>query len=195
MTLFELARPSAVFSLKVFFGYWASTYKVETICVTLGSRGCAVFNEGTLQHFAGFSVNRVDTVGSGDAFAAGSLHGNDLKWTTARTATFANTLGALVASRAGATPTWTAAQCWCLIAENRSMGAQSVADRSGLDSLAEFGPARRQRSLFTNDGSLIMIYQTSMRCGQCRSVQSIWIARVSLSSGQLSLNVIGNGSD
>lgn len=123
ITLFELARPSAVFSLKEFCGYWASTYKVETICVTLGSQGCAVFNEGTLQHFAGFKVNTVDTVGSGDAFAAGFLHGYDLKWTTDRTATFANALGALVASRAGATPTWTAAQCWRLIAENRSMEA------------------------------------------------------------------------
>ena len=78
----------------------------------------------------------VDTVGSGDAFAAGFLHGYDLKWTTARTATLANALGALVASRAGATPAWISAQCWHLIAENPSMEAQPVADPGGPDSLS-----------------------------------------------------------
>jgi hypothetical protein len=88
------------------------------------------------ERFEGFKVKVVDTVGSGDAFAAGFLHGYDLKWTTARTATLANALGALVASRAGATPAWISAQCWHLIAENPSMEAQPVADPGGPDSLS-----------------------------------------------------------
>lgn len=127
MTLFELTHPDAPFSLKEFCSYWASTFDVETICVTLGSRGCAVFHEGILQCFAGFKVNVVDTVGSGDAFAAGFLHGYELMWTMARTLTFANALGALVASRSGATPPWTASVCWRMIAETRTIEAQPVA--------------------------------------------------------------------
>lgn len=92
-TLFELTHPAVPFSLKEFCRYWVSTFGVETICVTLGSRGCAVFHEGTLHCSAGFKVKVVDTVGSGDAFAAGFLHGYEFKWTMARTVTFANALG------------------------------------------------------------------------------------------------------
>jgi fructokinase len=134
--LSQLTQPSAVFSLEQFCRHWTSTYGVTTICVTLGSEGCAVFTEGTLQRFEGFKVKVVDTVGSGDAFAAGFLHGYDLKWTTVWTATLANALGALVASRVGATPAWTSAECWHLIAENRSIEAQSVADLRGPDCLS-----------------------------------------------------------
>ena len=46
-------------------------------------------------------------MGSGDAFAAAFLHGYNLGWPVERAARFANALGALVASRAGATPNWT----------------------------------------------------------------------------------------
>jgi len=48
-----------------------------------------------------------DTVGAGDAFAAGLLHGLQQGWTAERTADFANRLGAVVASRPGAIPAWT----------------------------------------------------------------------------------------
>ena len=48
----------------------------------------------------------------------------------ARTLTFANALGALVASRSGATPPWTAAECWRLIDENRLVEAQSFPEPS-----------------------------------------------------------------
>jgi fructokinase len=130
MTLFELTHPVTLFSLKDFCSYWTSAFEVETMCVTLGSRGCAVFHKGTLHCSAGFEVKLVDTVGSGDAFAAGFLHGYELKWTMEQTLTFANALGALVASRSGATPPWTATECWHLIAKNRSIEAQSVAEQS-----------------------------------------------------------------
>lgn len=132
MTLFELTHPATPFPLKEFCAYWASTFEVETICVTLGGRGCEVFHERTLHCSPGFKVRVVDTVGSGDAFAAGFLHGYELKWTMARTATFANGPGALVATRSGATPPWTAEECWRLIAANGSIGADSVADPSAL---------------------------------------------------------------
>jgi fructokinase len=120
-TLFRLTQTSEEFSLERFCRYWSSTYSVETICVTLGSEGCAVFSEDTFQRFAGFTVIVVDTVGAGDAFAAAFLHGYELQWPRARTAAFANALGALVASRAGATPAWTVDECQQLIAEQRGL--------------------------------------------------------------------------
>ena len=106
-TLFQLTLPGEEFSPGKFCRHWSSTYGIETICVTLGSEGCAIFSEDALQYFAGFSVIVADTVGAGDAFAAAFLHGLGAQWPMAQTAAFANALGALVASRAGATPAWT----------------------------------------------------------------------------------------
>lgn len=99
------------FSLDQFCRYWSSTYGVQTICITLGDAGCAVFIDGTLRSFPGYTVEVIDTVGAGDAFAAAFLHGLHLGWPVERIAPFANSLGALVASRAGATPAWTLDEC------------------------------------------------------------------------------------
>jgi fructokinase len=49
----------------------------------------------------------VDTVGAGDAFAAAFMHGLSRRWPAAEIASFANRVGALVASRHGAIPDWT----------------------------------------------------------------------------------------
>jgi fructokinase len=89
----------------------AEEHEVELICVTLGGEGCAIFYENSLELFAGFSVEVVDTVGAGDAFAAAFLHGLQQDWPMARTARFANALGGIVASRAGAVPKWTMEEC------------------------------------------------------------------------------------
>jgi fructokinase len=51
-------------------------------------------------------VKVVDTVGAGDGFAAAFVHGMADGWSAAKTGDFANRLGALVASRAGAVPEW-----------------------------------------------------------------------------------------
>ncbi len=115
-TLYQLTQPRAEFSLEKFCRHWSSTYGVENICVTLGSSGCAIFSKDALQRFAGFSVIVEDTVGAGDAFAAAFLHGYDLDWPIPQIATFANALGALVASRAGAIPAWTIDECRLLMA-------------------------------------------------------------------------------
>jgi fructokinase len=99
------------FSLEAFCQFWASTHGCELICVTLGGEGCAVWQNNALAFFQGFQVQVVDTVGAGDAFAAGFLHGLEQGWPIAKTALFANRLGALVASRSGATPEWTVDEC------------------------------------------------------------------------------------
>lgn len=116
--LFKLTHGPGEFSLEEFCRSWASSYGIETVCVTLGSRGCAVFAEDQLQTFEGVPVKVVDTVGAGDAFAAAFLHGFHLGWPMDRTASFANALGALVASRPGATPPWSIDECLQLMALN-----------------------------------------------------------------------------
>ena len=114
-TLFRLTCGAGQFSLEQFCRYWSSTYGGEVICVTLGSRGCGVWENNVFRIFEGYSVLVVDTVGAGDAFAAAFLHGHQLGWPIESTASFANALGAIVASRAGAIPVWTTSECMQLI--------------------------------------------------------------------------------
>ena len=102
---------SELFSLEAFCERWAKEFNVHTICVTLGPGGCMIFCEGVSQTVPGFPAVVEDTVGAGDAFAAAFLHGYHRGWPTLTTARFANALGALVASRPGATPEWSVEEC------------------------------------------------------------------------------------
>jgi fructokinase len=107
-TLFELTQSGDTeFSLEGFCQMWASTFDIDVICVTLGSAGCLIYDKGFTHRVGGYAVEVCDTVGSGDAFAAAFLHGYDRGWPISEIAAFANALGALVASRPGATPEWT----------------------------------------------------------------------------------------
>jgi fructokinase len=106
-TLFALTHPQGTaYSLPEFCRQWAQAYEIETLCITLGAQGCAVYGKGELQYFSSTPVIVQDTVGAGDAFAAAFLHGYQLKWPLERSARFANTVGGIVASRVGATPPW-----------------------------------------------------------------------------------------
>jgi fructokinase len=104
--LFALRFGKRPFQLEDFCRDWAAEFSIQTICVTLGSKGCAVFQKNLLQSFSGVSVQVIDTVGAGDAFAAAFLHHLHLGHSLEQAARAANALGALVASRAGATPHW-----------------------------------------------------------------------------------------
>lgn len=114
-TLYALTRTShAMFSLDTFCAEWSARYGIDTICVTLGPLGCMVYDMGALTRVPGYAVTVCDTVGAGDAFAAGFMHGYSLGWAMQKTARFANALGALVAGRAGATPDWIEDEVWAL---------------------------------------------------------------------------------
>lgn len=80
--------------------------EAPSVAVTRGERGCAVRIGDDRAECSGYSVRVADTVGAGDAFAAAFLHGLAGGWSAAKTGDFANRLGALVASRAGAVPEW-----------------------------------------------------------------------------------------
>ncbi len=96
---------------------WADRYHCKTVCVTLGERGCAILNQGTYCESPGYKVQVADSVGAGDAFAAALLHGLEQRWDTRRLGCFANAVGALVASRPGATPDWNINECWPMLGE------------------------------------------------------------------------------
>jgi fructokinase len=120
-----LTAPQSAFDLEHFCRHWAEEYSIETICVTLGGDGCAVFHCGSFERFPGFRIQVADTVGAGDAFAAAFLHHLHAGLPTGQAARYANALGALVASKSGATPHWDAEEC------RRLMAQQSTIPSSG----------------------------------------------------------------
>lgn len=92
--------------LEAFCRRASARYGWRAVCITLGQRGCAVFDGHNFVRADGESVQVVDTVGAGDAFAAAFVHGLIRHWPAGEIARFANRVGALVASRAGAIPGW-----------------------------------------------------------------------------------------
>ena len=74
--------------------------------MTFGERGCGIYKEGQYTEAPGRKVEVADTIGAGDAFAAAFVHGTEQGWDAYRCGAFANAVGALVASRPGATPEW-----------------------------------------------------------------------------------------
>lgn len=100
-----------VFTLESFCRLCTRQYEIDVICITLGEAGCCIFEKNFLHTLPGFPVAVQDTVGAGDAFAAAFLYGYHRGWPIAQTARFANALGSIVASRAGATPEWSFQEC------------------------------------------------------------------------------------
>jgi fructokinase len=84
--------------------------EAPAVAVTRGGQGSIVRIGSDRAECPGYPVTVVDTVGAGDAFAAAFLHGLGLGWSAAKTGDYANRLGALVASRAGAVPEWSPAE-------------------------------------------------------------------------------------
>jgi fructokinase len=129
--IFHMRFGSMSYALELFCQRWSEAFGVQLICVTMGSAGCALYSNNSFRTFEGYSVDVVDTVGAGDAFAAGLLYGLDLHWSSERIASFANALGAMIASRRGATPAWTLEECYALMNHhqtNPASEAQANAD-------------------------------------------------------------------
>ena len=71
--------------------------------MTLGSHGAVLYKDGELYRHCGFRVKVVDTVGSGDSFLGGLTYKLLNNAPPQEAIAFACALGALVASRHGAT--------------------------------------------------------------------------------------------
>lgn len=81
-------------------------FNLDTVIVTRGANGAAVFDEEELYEHPGYKVKVADTVGSGDAFLAGFLHRRLKNDNIYDALNFACKLGAFVASRSGAWPAY-----------------------------------------------------------------------------------------
>ena len=71
------------------------------VVTTLSERGCFVASREEAFHVPGIRVPVVDTTGAGDAFHGGFLYGLLQGWDLARTARFANVVGALTCCALG----------------------------------------------------------------------------------------------
>ncbi len=104
-------------SIESFCHRWQDRFGCDIMCVTFGERGSAVLRNGKYCHTPGFHIEVADTVGAGDAFSAAFVHGLEQGWPPERICRFANAVGALVASRAGAIPDWRVDEAWPMIGE------------------------------------------------------------------------------
>ena len=84
------------------------SFRLETLVVTKGAQGCAVYSGDTYIEVPGQKVVVADTVGSGDAFSAAFLSEYLATGNVWRSAGRANRLGAYVASKRGAIPLYDA---------------------------------------------------------------------------------------
>jgi fructokinase len=84
--------------------YFHDQFGVAACCVTRGADGCLLVCGDQQVDQPGLPVDVVDTVGAGDAFTAALIVATLRNWPLAARAAFANRVGGLVASRAGAMP-------------------------------------------------------------------------------------------
>lgn len=88
-------------------GALAAAFGLQAVCITRGAEGATLWKDGGWWSHPGYHTTVADTVGAGDAFLAGLLY----RWlggaAEAAMLDFANQLGAYVAGRQGATPSYT----------------------------------------------------------------------------------------
>jgi sugar/nucleoside kinase (ribokinase family) len=74
---------------------------VETLVVKRGSRGVTVMSPDGTTEMPSFSVEAINTVGAGDAFAAGLIRSRLRGWDWRRASLYANACGAIQVTRHG----------------------------------------------------------------------------------------------
>ena len=81
-----------------------SLFDLSVLCVTRGAEGASLLFHGEYYQHPGFTVSVKDTIGSGDAFLAGLIHGLINKFDPLYILKYAAATGAVVATKAGANP-------------------------------------------------------------------------------------------
>lgn len=84
----------------------ADRFTLPAIVVTLGGDGAVLYSDGQLYKHPGFTVKVTDTVGSGDAFLAGLLSKLIDNTPPPGALSYANALGAFIATQRGACPAY-----------------------------------------------------------------------------------------
>lgn len=81
-----------------------SRFPVKMVCITLGSKGAMIYQDGKTITHPGYKVIVEDTVGSGDAFLGGFVKSYLEGKSPVEILDFACALGAFVATKKGGTP-------------------------------------------------------------------------------------------
>lgn len=92
------------FSEKEIFEKLQRDYKIETLCITKGEKGCTIFENGNNFDIEALKIEIADTVGAGDAFSAGFVYGISKGLPTVKAAEMGNLIGGYVAGHSGAVP-------------------------------------------------------------------------------------------
>ena len=79
-------------------------YGLSLVCITRAEDGCLLVTKTDTVDLPGKPIDVVDAVGAGDAFTAALIQAQLNGWPLAAAARFANEVGGLVASQAGAMP-------------------------------------------------------------------------------------------
>jgi fructokinase len=90
-------------------------FNLKTLLVTKGDKGALVKYEDDWFSHNGYKIKVTDTVGSGDAFLAGFLFQLENKKPIDEALSFANALGAFVATQSGACPGYNMANIYQLM--------------------------------------------------------------------------------
>lgn len=108
--LYEIAAmfDSPFHSLEQNLSYMAKITNAKTICVTKGSHGAVLFTEGKLYYNSGYKIKVADTVGAGDSFLGSLISKLLQKEAPQKALNYACAIGALVASKEGANPKFSA---------------------------------------------------------------------------------------
>lgn len=79
-------------------------FELTHLCVTRGAKGSVIYTRDEKSETIGIDIVVADTIGAGDAFTAGVVHGILNSWDLENINRFANKVGAFVAANAGAMP-------------------------------------------------------------------------------------------
>ncbi|HET6935461.1 MAG TPA: carbohydrate kinase [Candidatus Angelobacter sp.] len=96
-------------SLETFCRECRGRFDLAAVCVTRAAAGCVLLTDEFIEA-PGYAIPVADTIGAGDAFSAALVHGLNAGCPAAQVADFANRLGAVVASHAGAIVEWSQAE-------------------------------------------------------------------------------------
>jgi len=103
----------------------------RAICMTRGANGASLWLDGAFVQGAPPAIDVSDAVGAGDAFAAGLLDGILAGQNAVSILRRSMAMGALVATRAGATPDWTSRDLDLVLASTPVPNSSTVVDFAG----------------------------------------------------------------
>ena len=87
-------------------------FPIQMVCVTLGSKGAMIYENGKIFKHPGYKIRVEDTVGAGDAFLGGFVKSYLEEKNPDQILDFACAIGAFVATKKGGTPRYNLEDIW-----------------------------------------------------------------------------------